>query len=59
MPLVVLVALACGLFSPAVAGGWTRAAAAPGDRSAELTRGSALDAMTYSAASLAGPALAA
>jgi len=58
MPLVVLVALACGLFNPAVAGGWTsqlpRLVPAP-----DLTRGSALDAMTYSVASLAGPALAA
>jgi MFS family permease len=58
MPLVVLVALACGLFNPAVAGGWTsqlpRLVPAP-----DLSRGSALDAMTYSVASLAGPALAA
>ncbi len=58
MPLVVLVALACGLFNPAVAGGWSsqlpRLVPAP-----DLTRGSALDAMTYSVASLAGPALAA
>src|SRR5579863_994895 len=58
MPLVVLVALACGLFNPAVAGGWSsqlpRLVPA-----ADLSRGSALDAMTYSVASLAGPALAA
>jgi MFS family permease len=58
MPLVVLVALACGLFNPAVAGGWSsqlpRLVPAP-----DLSRGSALDAMTYSVASLAGPALAA
>jgi MFS family permease len=58
VPLAVLVALAAGLFSPAVAGGWTaqlpRIVTGP-----ELTRGSALDAMSYSAASLAGPALAA
>jgi len=58
MLLVVLVALACGLFNPAVAGGWTSQLPrlVPGP---DLTRGSALDAMTYSAASLAGPALAA
>ena len=58
IPLVVLVALAAGLFNPAVAGGWTaqlpRVVTGP-----ELTRSSALDAMSYSAASLAGPALAA
>jgi MFS family permease len=58
IPLVLLVALAAGLFSPAVAGGWTaqlpRIVAGAG-----LTRASALDAMSYSAASLAGPALAA
>jgi MFS family permease len=58
IPLVVIVALVAGLFSPAVAGGWTaqlpRVVTGP-----ELTRGSALDAMSYSAASLAGPALAA
>ncbi len=58
VPLVVLVALAAGLFNPAVAGGWT--AQLPRIvTGAELTRGSALDAMSYSAASLAGPALAA
>jgi MFS family permease len=58
MPVVVLIALASGLFNPAVAGGWTaqlpRLVTGPG-----LDRGSALDAMTYSAASLTGPALAA
>jgi len=57
MPLVVLITLAAGLFNPAVASGWTsqlpRIVAGPG-----LSRGFALDAMTYSAASLAGPALA-
>ena len=58
IPLVVLVALAAGLFSPAVAGGWT--AQLPRIvTGAELTRASALDSMSYSAASLAGPALAA
>src|SRR5580692_3264275 len=58
VPLVVLIALAAGLFNPAVAGGWTsqlpRVVTGP-----ELARGFALDAMTYSAASLVGPALAA
>jgi MFS family permease len=58
VPLVVLIALAAGLFNPAVAGGWTsqlpRIVTGPA-----LSRAFALDAMTYSAASLAGPALAA
>jgi MFS family permease len=58
VPLVVLVALAAGLFNPAVAGGWT-AQLPRVVTGAELTTGSALDAMSYSAASLAGPALAA
>ncbi|HKD88610.1 MAG TPA: MFS transporter [Streptosporangiaceae bacterium] len=51
-------AVATGTLSPAVAGGWTsqlpRVVTA-----AELPRASALDAMSFSAASLAGPALAA
>ena len=55
---VVPVALAAGLFSPAVAGGWTsqlpRTVSGPG-----LPRASAIDALTFSTASLAGPALAA
>jgi MFS family permease len=50
-------ALAAGTLSPAVAGGWTsqlpRVVTAD-----ELPRASALDAMSFSAASLAGPALA-
>ena len=58
MPLVVVIALGAGLFNPAVAGGWTsqlpRIVTGP-----ELGRGSALDAMTFSTASLAGPGLAA
>jgi MFS family permease len=58
VPLVVLIVLAAGLFNPAVAGGWTsqlpRIVTGPA-----LSRGFALDAMTYSVASLAGPALAA
>jgi hypothetical protein len=55
---VAAIALAAGLFNPAVAGGWTsqlpRIVTGPA-----LSRGFALDAMTYSVASLAGPALAA
>ncbi len=58
VPLVLLIALAAGLFNPAVAGGWTsqlpRIVTGPA-----LSRGFALDAMTYSVASLAGPAMAA
>ncbi len=54
-PFVLLIALAAGLFNPAVAGGWTsqlpRIVTGPA-----LSRGFALDAMTYSVASLAGPA---
>ena len=58
MPAVVPIALAAGLFNPSVAGGWT--AQLPGlVTEGGLARGSALDALTYSAASLAGPALAA
>jgi hypothetical protein len=60
VPLVVaaVCALAAGTLSPAVAGGWTSqlpTIVTP----AELPRASALDAMSFSAASLAGPALAA
>jgi len=58
MPFVLVIVLAAGLFNPAVAGGWTsqlpHIVTGP-----ELSRGSAIDAMTFSAASLAGPALAA
>src|SRR5690242_13426669 len=57
-PAAVPVALAAGLFSPAVAGGWT-AQLPRVVTGRELDRGSALDALTYTAASLAGPALAA
>ena len=57
-PAAVLVALAAGVFSPAVAGGWT-AQLPRVVTGRELDRGSALDAMTFSAASLAGPTLAA
>jgi len=58
VPLVVVIALAAGLFNPAVAGGWTSQLPRVVTGSA-LSRGFALDAMTYSVASLAGPALAA
>jgi MFS family permease len=58
MPAVVTIALAAGLFNPSVAGGWTSQLPRMVTGRA-LDRGSALDAMTYSAASLAGPALAA
>jgi MFS family permease len=58
MPVVVTIALAAGLFNPSVAGGWTSQLPRM-VTGRELDRGSALDAMTYSAASLAGPALAA
>ena len=58
VPLVVLIALAAGLFNPAVAAGWTsqlpRIVTGP-----VLSRASALDAMSYSVASLVGRALAA
>jgi MFS family permease len=57
-PAVVVIALTAGLFNPAVTGGWT--AQLPRIVTArELDRGSALDALTFTAASLAGPALAA
>ncbi|MEU8618938.1 MFS transporter [Streptomyces sp. NPDC048623] len=56
-PLTLLLALATGTLAPALAGGWTArlATAAPPEC---LHRIQALDAMTYSAASLLGPALA-
>src|ERR1700691_1316972 len=58
MAAVVPLAMVTGVFNPAVAGGWT--AQLPRlVTGAELARGSALDALSYSAASLAGPALAA
>ena len=58
MPALAAIALLAGLFNPAVAAGWT--AQLPRVVSGrELDRGSALDALTFSAASLAGPALAA
>src|SRR5690242_17380050 len=57
-PAALLVALAAGLFSPAVTGGWT-AQLPRVVTGRELDRGSGLDALTYTAASLAGPALAA
>src|SRR5690242_17552925 len=58
MPALAAIALLAGLFNPAVAAGWT--AQLPRVVTGhELDRGSALDALTFSAASLAGPALAA
>jgi len=58
MPALAAVALLAGLFNPAVAAGWT-AQLPRVVTGRELDRGSALDALTFSAASLAGPALAA
>ncbi|MFE9310199.1 MFS transporter [Streptomyces sp. NPDC088353] len=53
----VLIAVVTGLLGPALSGGWTAQLprVVPDDR---LPRANALDAMTFSAASLAGPALA-
>src|SRR5438067_4117435 len=58
MPALAAIALFAGLFNPAVTGGWT-AQLPRVVTGRELDRGSALDALTFSAASLAGPALAA
>jgi len=58
MPALAAIALLAGLFNPAVTGGWT-AQLPRVVTGRELERGSALDALTFSAASLAGPALAA
>ncbi len=58
MPALAAIALLAGLFNPAVTGGWT-AQLPRVVTERELDRGSALDALTFSAASLAGPALAA
>jgi MFS family permease len=58
MPALAAIALLAGLFNPAVAAGWTAQLPRVVTRR-ELDRGSALDALTFSAASLAGPALAA
>ncbi|MFD8598924.1 MFS transporter [Kitasatospora sp. NPDC059646] len=57
LPAVLALAAASGLLGPALSGGWTAQLPrlAPGDR---LARANALDAMTYGAAALAGPALA-
>ncbi|WP_106401839.1 MFS transporter [Actinocorallia populi] len=53
----ILVAVLTGLLGPALSGGWTAQLprVLPGDR---LPRANTLDAMTFSAASLAGPVLA-
>jgi MFS family permease len=58
MPALAAIALLAGLFNPAVTGGWT-AQLPRVVTGRELDRGSALDALTFSAASLAGPVLAA
>jgi MFS family permease len=60
VPLIVaaVCALAAGALAPAVAGGWTSQLPAVVTVT-ELPRASALDAMSFSTASLAGPALAA
>lgn len=54
---VLLIAVLTGLLGPALSGGWTAQLprVAPGEH---LPRANALDAMTFSVASLAGPALA-
>jgi MFS family permease len=57
-PLVVCLAVITGLSGPAVAGGWTSQLPRVVSRDA-LARCSALDALTFDVASLAGPALAA
>lgn len=53
----ILIAVLTGLLGPALSGGWTAQLprVTPGDH---LSRANALDAMTFSVASLAGPALA-
>ncbi|UMP04279.1 MFS transporter [Amycolatopsis sp. EV170708-02-1] len=57
LPAAIVVAVAAGLLNPALAGGWT--AQLPHVRGAiPLERASTLDAMTFTAASLAGPGLA-
>ncbi|MFI6305696.1 MFS transporter [Amycolatopsis thailandensis] len=57
VPAAIAVAVAAGLLNPALAGGWT--AQLPNARGGTpLARASALDAMTFTAASLAGPGLA-
>lgn len=56
-PLTLLLALAAGTLAPALAGGWT-AQLATAAHTQRLHRTQTLDAMTYSAASLLGPALA-
>ncbi|MFI9786357.1 MFS transporter [Kitasatospora sp. NPDC051984] len=57
LPAVLALAAATGLLGPALSGGWTAQLprVTPPDR---LPRATALDAMTYDAAALAGPALA-
>ncbi|MFJ8915718.1 MFS transporter [Amycolatopsis sp. NPDC102389] len=57
LPAAIVVAVAAGLLNPALAGGWT--AQLPNVHgTTPLARASTLDAMTFTAASLAGPGLA-
>ncbi|SFW90315.1 Predicted arabinose efflux permease, MFS family [Amycolatopsis australiensis] len=56
LPLVVAPAVATGLLNPAVSGGWT--AQLPSVAGPALPEASRLDAMTFTAAALAGPGLA-
>ncbi|MEV2255521.1 MFS transporter [Streptomyces sp. NPDC050147] len=56
-PVVILIAVVTGLLGPALSGGWT-AQLPRVVRGDHLPRASSLDAMTFGAASLAGPALA-
>lgn len=55
-PALVVLAVAAGLFAPAVSGGWT-AQLPDVVGPAGLSRATGLDAMTFSGAALAGPAL--
>ncbi|WET81808.1 MFS transporter [Amycolatopsis sp. QT-25] len=57
LPAAIAVAVAAGLLNPALAGGWTAQLPKVRGRT-PLPRASTLDAMTFTAASLAGPGLA-
>jgi MFS family permease len=58
LPVVAAIAVLAGLFAPAVAGGWSSQVPRL-VREPDLPRASALDGLTFSAAGLVGPALAA
>jgi MFS family permease len=58
LPAVAAIAVVAGLFAPAVAGGWSSQVPRL-VREPDLPRASALDGLTFSAAGLVGPALAA